>query len=309
MTTKKLSFDTLSKHPRHFHSFTGFTVQEFTELVNIVQEDWKSARQSRLKPLENRTRKFGGGRTLDLPLLEDRLLVFLIWAKLYQTYLVLEYLFGVDESNICRIVQEFLPILSATIVIDRTRKKIRSLDELRELIPDLDEVLVDATEQKIPRPQKKRARNKHHSGKKKGFTMKTQIMTTANKIVLHTSDSSPGRIHDYKMFKQTEVPTWLEENPDITARFDLGYLGIQKDYPDISSVLPFKRFRGKPELSRSEKIHNTKRAKRRMPIENTLANLKKFRVLSEVFRNVKERYSATFKSVCFLSNFRTLARS
>lgn len=304
-----LSFDTLSKQPRHFRAFTGFTVHEFKELAETARSDWESFRHTKRVPFADRIRKEGGGRKLDLPNLEDRLLVFVVWAKVYPTYLFLEYLIGVDESNICRIVQEFLPILSATIIIDKSRKKIRSLEELKELIPDLDEVLVDATEQRIPRPQKKRARKKHHSGKKKGFTMKTQIVATRDKIVLHASDSSPGRIHDYRLFKKTEVPRWLEAHPGITARLDLGYLGIHKDYPDISAVLPFKRFRGTPELTRSQKIHNTKRAKKRMPIENTLANLKKFRVLSDVFRNVKEQYSATFKSICFLSNFRTLARS
>lgn len=308
MTTRRLSFDTLSKQPRHFLSFTGYTVQEFKELVEFIRGDWESARKKRLKPVEDRIRREGGGRKLDLPDLEDRLLVFLIWAKVYPTYLLLEYLFGIDESNISRIVNEYLPILSSTIVIDKSRKKISTLEELKALITDLDEVLVDATEQKIPRPQSKRIRKKHHSGKKKTFTLKTQIVATKSKIVLHASDSSPGRLHDYKLFKKTNVPKWLEKNPDITARFDLGYQGIQKDYPDIASVLPFKRHRGKPELTRSEKIHNTKRAKKRIPAENTIANLKKFKVLADVFRNVKERYSATFKSVCFLSNFRTLAR-
>jgi hypothetical protein len=309
MATQRLSFDTLAKQPRHFRAFTGFTVKEFAELAATIRSDWESSRKAGRIPTEDRVRKEGGGRKLDLPALEDRLLVFVIWAKVYPTYLFLEYLIGVDESNICRIIQEFLPILSATIIIDKSRKKIRSLEELKELIPDLGEVLVDATEQRVPRPQKKRVRKKHHSGKKKGFTMKTQIMATKEKIILHASDSSPGRIHDYRLFKKTDVPQWLERHPDVTARLDLGYLGIHKDYPDIAAVLPFKRFRGMKELSRSQKIHNTKRAKKRIPVENALANLKKFRVLADVFRNVKERYSATFKSICFLSNFRTLARS
>lgn len=304
-----LSFGTLSKHPRHFRAFTGFTIQEFADLVKTVRSDWQSSQNAGRTPTEDRVRKEGGGRKLDLPLLEDRLLVFVIWAKVYPTYLFLEYLIGVDESNICRIIHEFLPILSAAIIIDKSRKKIHSLEELKELIPDIDEVLVDATEQKVPRPATKRARKKHYSGKKKGFTMKTQIVATRGRIVLHASDSSPGRIHDYKLFKRTDIPQWLEAHPNITVRLDLGYLGIHKDYPAIAAILPFKRFRGMKELSRSQKIHNTKRAKKRMPIENTLANLKKFRVLADVFRNVKEHYSATFKSVCFLSNFRTLARS
>ena len=73
------------------------------------------------------------------------------------------------------------------------------------MIPDLDEVLIDATEQKIPRPAKKHLRKKYHSGKKKAFTVTTQIVTDKKGLILHASDSSPGRKHDYKCF-QAPIP-------------------------------------------------------------------------------------------------------
>jgi hypothetical protein len=133
-------------------------------------------------------------------------------------------------------------------------------------------------------------------------------VSTKQKIILHVADSSPGRTHDYKYFKTTGVGEWLEDNPEIRARVDLGYLGANSDYPLADIVLPVKRTRAKKQLTRSEKIMNTKKAKARIPVENTLCNLKKFKALSEKYRNVKEHYSAMFKSVCFLSNFRTLER-
>jgi len=301
-----VKFKSLSQKPRHFHNFTGLTVEEFNKLKELIEAEWKQARQSKLKT--NRIRKIGGGRKLKLPELEDRLLVFLLYAKLYTSYLLLEYLFNVDESNICRIVQEFTPLLSKKIVINRRGKKITTLDELREAIPDLDEILIDATEQRVLRPQKKKTRKKHHSGKKKTFTMKTQIATNKRGLVLHVSDSSPGRIHDYKHFKQSKLPGWLEKNSDITAYGDSGYQGVNKDYPAISFKLPTKRNRGKKELSRSEKIMNTKQRKKRICIEHSFAHLKKFKILSDVYRNSKKNYSAIFKSVCFVSNLRMLER-
>ncbi len=89
---------------------------------------------------------------------------------------------------------------------------------------------------------------------------------------------------------------------------DLGYQGANDDYPLADIVLPIKRTRAKKELTRSEKIMNTRKAKARIPVENNIANLKKFKILSNKYRNLKEHYSAIFKSVCFLSNFRTLER-
>ncbi|MCD6149693.1 transposase family protein [bacterium] len=157
----------MSQRPRHFHNFTGLTVKEFNKLKELIETEWKQARRSKLKT--NRIRKIGGGRKLKLPELEDRLLVFLLYAKLYTSYLLLEYLFNVDESNICRIVQEFTPLISKKIVINRRGKKITTLDELREAIPDLDEVLANATEQRVLRPQKKKNQKKTSLGQKENF--------------------------------------------------------------------------------------------------------------------------------------------
>ena len=301
-----LNFQSLAKRPMHFANFTGLSVEEAQKLVKLMEADWQRQRKESFKT--DRERKIGGGRKLDVPEFADRLLVFLIYAKVYPTYLFLEYLFNIDQSNICRIVQEMTPLLSATIVINRNHKRVRSLEDLREAIPDLDEVLIDATEQRINRPEKKRVRKKHHSGKKKDFTLKEQIVSTKQKVILHAADSSPGRAHDYKYFKQTGVGNWLEDNPQIKARVDLGYQGADKDYPKATIILPVKRTRAKKELTRSEKIMNTKKAKARMPVENNIANLKKFKILADKYRNLKEHYSAIFKSVCFLSNFRTLER-
>lgn len=301
-----LNFKSLAKQPMHFANFTGLSVTEAQNLIKLLQPDWTRQRQANLKT--SRQRKIGGGRKLDIPDFADRLLVFLIYAKVYPTYLFLEYLFNVDQSNICHIVQEMTPLLSATIVINRNHKRVRTLKDLREAIPDLDEVLIDATEQRINRPQKKRLRKKHHSGKKRDFTLKEQIVVTKQKIILHVADSSPGCVHDYQYFKQTGVGKWLERNPQIKARADLGYQGTAKDYPKATIILPVKRNRWKKALTRSEKINNTKKARARMPVENNIANLKKFKILAEKYRNLKKHYSAIFKSVCFLSNFRTLAR-
>ncbi len=302
-----LRFKSLSARPRHFYNFVGLTVPEFLKLKNSIQADWQKAREAKYKT--NRIRKIGGGRKLSLPDLNDRLLVFLVYAKLYPSYLMMEHLFGVDESNICRIIQEFSPLLAKKIVINRQGKKITSLEELREIIPDLDEVLIDATEQRIPRPKKKQTRKKYHSGKKKAFTIKTQILTNKQGLILFTTDSSPGRIHDYKQFKKTPIPGWLEKNPQVTAYGDSGYQGVNKDYQKVNFKIPTRRTRAKKELTRSEKIRNTKQRKKRIKVEHTFSRMKKFKILADIYRNSKNNYSAIFRSVAFVVNLRMLERS
>jgi len=303
-----IRYNSLSKRPRHFQNFTGLTINEFNKLVKSIKNDWLEQKQSKYKQT-NRIRKIGGGRKLILSDFNDRLLVFLIYAKLYSSYLMLEYLFNVDESTICRIIQEFMPILSSKIIINRSGKKITTLDELKEAIPDLDEILIDATEQKVNRPKKKKIRNKYHSGKQKAHTIKTQIITDKNGLILSASDSIPGRTHDYKYFKESNIVKWLEQNPDIAILADSGYQGVNKDYPNIKFKIPVKRTRTKKELSRSEKIYNTKQRKKRIKVEHTFSYMKKYQILAGKYRNLKDNYSAMFQSIAFLTNLRMLERT
>jgi len=128
------------------------------KLVLEIHSDWLNQRVKRLnKNNPNRIRKIGGGRKKILSTLEDQLLLVLVWAKLYPSYLVLEYFFGVDESTVCRTIQEIIPLLQSKFILPKRRKgkKITTIEELKEIIPDLDEILTDARKQKIPRPRKK----------------------------------------------------------------------------------------------------------------------------------------------------------
>ncbi len=73
---------------------------------------------------------------------------------------------------------------------------------------------------------------------------------------------------------------------------DLGYLDIEKDFPENLSALPYKKKRNQKDLSIEEekeynKIHSKKR---RIVIEHTICRLKKYRILADVFRNKLRKY-------------------
>ncbi|MER5176135.1 MAG: hypothetical protein ABJB76_04385 [Candidatus Nitrosocosmicus sp.] len=48
---------------------------------------------------------------------------------------------------------------------------------------------------------------------------------------------------------------------EVVSVFDLGYLGIEKDFPEQLSVLPYRKKRNQ-ELSQEEKEYNKKHIKR-----------------------------------------------
>lgn len=304
-----MRYNTLRRRPKHLHSFTGLTIEEFDRLVTVIHTDWVEAKiQQLLEKRPKRKRKIGGGRKYALPNLEDQLLLVLVWIRLYPTHVMLEYLFGVDESTVGRMINLVTPLLSHRFILPdrRSRRQIRTIEELKEIIPDLDDILADATEQKVPRPQDKRSRKPYHSGKKRGFTVKTQIATNQKGFILHVSPTVGGRMHDYKLFQKSGLPQVIPK--DIRLFGDSGYQGIQKDYPDIVAVLPFKRHRGKKELTRSEKIFNKKQRRIRITVENTIARLKKYQILNQTYRHSLHNYNSVFRLVSNVVNFRMLQR-
>lgn len=134
-------------------------------------------------------------------------------------------------------------------------------------------------------------------------------MTDAQGKILHVAEPLPGRVHDYRYFRQTPIPRWLSRHPEITGYGDRGYQGVQKDYPDAHMKIPIKRSRTKRVLTRSEKIRNTKLGKKRIVIEHTISHVKKFRIIGEVYRNAKERYGSLFTAVACLVNLRMACRA
>ena len=278
-------------------------------MVSEIHSDYLNQRIKRLnKNNPNRIRKIGGGRKKILSTLEDQLLLTLVWAKLYPSYLLLEYFFGVDESTVCRTIQEIIPLLQSKFILPKRRKgkKITTIEELKEIIPDLDEILTDATEQKIPRPKKKTKRKKYHSGRKKSFTIKTQITTNKKGFIIHISQSFPGKKHDYRLFKESFLSKIIPKQTKLYL--DSGYQGIQKDFPDLNSIIPYKRTKNHQKLTHSEKIQNHKQRKIRVKVEHTLSSLKKYQVLSQIYRHSLKNYNLIFRFVANIVNFRMLQR-
>lgn len=307
-----MSYLSLRARPRCFLAFTSLTVEEFDQLVILIRPDWIVQREERLaRENPDRRRKTGAGRKYSLETLEDQLLLVLVWSRLYLIYLTIEYLFGVDESTVSRTIQRIQPLLQDRFMLPERlpQKKIRTIEELKKFLPpdiDLDDILADGTEQVIPRPEKKRARKPYHSGKKRKFTVKTQIATTRRGFIIHASETVGGRMHDYKLFKKSRLPEIIPKDAKLFV--DNGYQGIKKDYPDLAVSIPFQRHRYHPELTRSEKITNKKQRRVRIKVENTLAKLKKYTVLSGVYRHSLHNYNQTFRFVANVVNFRMIQR-
>ncbi len=85
---------------------------------------------------------------------------------------------------------------------------------------------------------------------------------------------------------------------------DLGYLGVEKDLPEQTSILPYKKKKGR-ELADSQKEWNKSQSKIRIKVEPVIAQIKKFRINCDTFRSRLCRYDMISEIVCGLVNFKT----
>ena len=85
--------------------------------------------------------------------------------------------------------------------------------------------------------------------------------------------------------------------------YDLGYLEIQKDFPKQINILPYKKKKGKT-LTIHQKEWNKLQSKIRIKVEHVIAQIKKFRINREVFRNKLCHYEMVGEIVCGIVNFK-----
>ena len=306
-----MNYDTLSRKPSIFRSFTGLKVQEFDALYSKIHESYASYEERRLHR-EDRKRRIGAGHPFKLSL-RDRLLMLLTYHRLYITSTLLGFLFDLGQSNVLKNNRILEPLVSEALPLPRKlhrrAKRLGDLDELEALFPGL-KAFLDATEQEIPRPGNKRKRRTHYSGKKKRHTVKTQITVNTDGLIVHKTPHARGRRHDYAIFKWRHP--WLPDG--VCLGLDLGYDGVQNDYPGLNALVPFKRRspgRGKrgvkaKDLTREQKEFNRWLSGERVVVEHTISRMKKFRIMAHEFRNRLRHYDAMTDIVCGLVNLRIL---
>ena len=129
-------------------------------------------------------------------------------------------------------------------------------------------------------PKTKRREKLTIQEKRKNIPYKIKLLYILRVIIIHKSTHSLGSHHDYKIYK-SKHPTLSQE---LLQFYDPGYLGIKKDFPNQISILPYKKKKGK-ELTIHKKEWNKLESKIRIKVEHIIAQIKKFRINRDVFRN------------------------
>ena len=86
---------------------------------------------------------------------------------------------------------------------------------------------------------------------------------------------------------------------DITVKTDTGYQGIKKFHPN--SILPKKRSRKNP-LTPEDREFNHEISSERVTNEHVIGFIKRYKIVSERYRNRRKRFSLRFNLIAGICN-------
>lgn len=143
---------------------------------------------------------------------------------------------------------------------------------------------------------RKNKQKRHFSGKKKYHTLKAQVIADQGNKKIMCTDFCEGKKHDFRLFKESKI--MFQERTNVLA--DSGYQGIQKIHCNVE--LPKKSSKKRP-LTKEEKSTNRDLSSRRVLVENIIGSVKRFRILSERYRNRRKRFGLRFNLIAAIHNF------
>lgn len=133
------------------------------------------------------------------------------------------------QSDVSRQLRSLLPVLALVLPSPAVWEQIESTQPLSEAellaFVQLSDgrVIIDATAQTIARAEVNETRAVYYSGKKKQFTLKTQMVSDGNHRIVAISVAFPGSVSDKKL---CDALATVERLPDdCHAAADKGYQG------------------------------------------------------------------------------------
>jgi len=313
-----ITYANLSKRPFAFQSLTGMSLPAFERLFEafIPAHFQRLASTPTKRDGQPRKRAYGGGPRHHHDL-RERLVMALVWLRIYPTYEVLGFFFSLAKPNARFNVEEILETLLVEEILETLlsmttfeferpsteRKKLHSVDAVMEAFPDV-VLVIDAKEQRIQRPsgrdEEGNSRQRpYYSGKKAAHTLKNEIAVCPNGRVGAVSDSVPGSVHDLTLLRRTKLLERLD--PDEGGMMDKGYDGIGKDHPDRPLYTPYKARRNRT-LTELEAAYNAELSSYRIVVEHTNAQLQKYQALAQQYRHDREKHARTVRIVAGLVN-------
>jgi hypothetical protein len=306
----------LRQYPEVVKAFTGIPSEHFWDMMNNMTEQAEAYERERHQRME-RKRAEGGGRPYAHPLVV-RVALVLTYLRLHVPQAVVAVLYGCSQSDVSRELRRTLPLISRVLPVPELwQLSERAEEDIVDVLPlevlSDGRVLVDATEQRISRATDSARRDAHYSGKRKTFTLKTQLVTDGQHHICAISVAVPGRVHDKTLANDLDTVQRLPN--DCEALLDKAYQGLAEQVdcaidgegtfvPCFTLKIPFKKPIGS-DLSSEQKAFNRQLSSIRVHIEHCIGWLKNWAILANRFRCAHRIYPSVFLLICGLVNAQT----
>ena len=257
---KMAELDDIINNEQKLHAFTLVSKKAFDHMLVRVQTWLETNRNTKLYYDNSLRASDPGNRSKLKPV--HALLLYLYDKRSKDPEVVVGGWFDLDRTNVvrqCDFMEHVLSIVLPTISnVKRFLCQIASNEEFYEFVRT---IMVDGT--RIPAPKsndKDNPETSGYSGKTKNSGFNTVAACTQDGILVSVSKTCPGNRHDYAILKENLINLGLydmEGGPDADAELmrkiklymDRGFLGVEKDYPDVAACIPH---RGKDKKSSKE---------------------------------------------------------
>jgi len=273
-----LNLERAFKDDRLIKGLTGLSKVEFDVLLPTFKKVLFDVQNRK-----DRQRAVGGGAKGHLPDARQKLFYILFYMKVYPTFDVAAFIFGTVRSITFDWTKKYMPLLEKALgrLVTLPKRQIRSVEEFAQLFPGVKDIFIDGTERPVQRPRKSKGLKRKYSGKKKRHTRKNQLFCSDEAEILFVSPSKDGRLHDSKQMKKCSV---MEHVPkELSMWADKAF---PKDMAKNGNavLIPHKKPQ-KKELTPEQKEENKVISSFRMVVEHAIGGVKRFRCMTDPFRN------------------------
>lgn len=186
--------------------------------------------------------------------------------------------FNMSQPKVSQWVKALLPLVEKALGSIR-QLALRSAHLLYQTILSLGSLVLylDATERPIPRSVIREREKFEYSYKKRGQSLKNLLLVDHQRRVLYLGSTAEGNAHDKAL--ADEVGIHLP--PEHLLFLDLGFDQWLIEHPNRFS--PYKRPK-KGVLSLEQQDYNAQIAKKRVLVENVIADVKRIRIVKDTIR-------------------------
>lgn len=272
-----MDIDKVLNNPRLTKAVLGVSKKEFDALLPMFEQVLLEHRESK-----TRKRAVGGGAEGKIKSPKKKLFYILFYIKTYPTFDVAGFAFASSKSRAHGWTHDILPLLEKTLgrKVVLPKRRINTMEEFLAAFPGIKEVMIDGVERPTIRSKKYKTQSKHYSGKKKRHMRKNVIVADETKRILLLTPTKHGRVHDKKLADKNLLSVRIPDEVAILA--DTGFQGIQCFHQN--TLIPKKKPKGGA-LTEADKSLNRLISSVRMAVEHAIGGIKRFRCVSDIYRN------------------------